>query len=132
MGEEEENKEENVDGNKKTEDETAREDKNHAIDGDLGGVESYFEKNSFEVGEKIPIKYGIPDATDAFSIRLNGEPVELYLYEADNDNLNSIQENGYGETSGLKFPAIANGNIVIVNLDIHPEQDKLEEVFNSY
>ena len=98
----------------------------------LSDVVAYFESNGFTIGEKTAKAYEMVGAVDGFGIELNGANVEFYLYEPDSVDLKTIQEKAQYNMEGFVFPAIANGNIVLMGHDEHPDKDKIEELFKNY
>lgn len=98
----------------------------------LDSVVSHFEENGFTIGEEQEKVAEMIGATDGFGIELDESQVEFYIYADDSSDLADIKENGEYDMEGFVMQAIANGNIVLMGHDEHPDEDKIVEVFNSY
>lgn len=98
----------------------------------LDDVVAHFENDGFEIGEKTEKVAEMVGATDGFGIALDGTDIELYLYDDDSEDLEEIKENNEYDMDGFVFPALANGNIVIINYDEHPDEDDVVDAFNGY
>lgn len=98
----------------------------------------HFEQNGFTVGEKITKDYSMVGAVDGFGIELDGEEVEFYLYDPDTADDETLQRLEDAETLGtitmwnMTFPALLNGDIMMINHDEHSNKDEVINIFNSY
>jgi len=106
--------------------------------GTLADVLKYFQDNGLETGEVIGKAYDMMGAVEGFGIIVNGEQIELYRIdlktasEETKQNLESARSLGVYNMSGMSFPVVVNGNIILTRLSEHPEGDKIVEIFKNY
>lgn len=133
-GSEQESQQNNLDNSNSNESETEDSDeaKDEINSDELDNMVKHFEDNGFDIGVEATKAAEMVGATGGFGIELDGTIIELYLYEDDSSDLEKIKENGEYSIQGLAFPVIANGNIVLMNHDEHPEEDDVVDVFKSY
>ena len=75
-----------------------------------------------------------------FAERLKKERTDRGLYHIDPEtateetkqNLESARSLGVYSMSGMSFPVVVNGDVILARLDEHPEKDKIIEIFNNY
>ncbi len=109
----------------------------------LASVVEYFRAEGLEVGERSPRFYDMMGAAAGFGVEIEGEEVELYLFDpetASPDMLESLEiarETGKFDMMGFQMPAVINGNILMTGLEFgsfyqHPAKDEIIEIFMSY
>ena len=104
----------------------------------LASVLEYFQEKGFKIGKKSSKAFDMIGAANGFGVEINGHEIELYQYdlnkasEETKKNLESVKANGMMSMDGFSFPAILNGNILLVKYDEHPDGDKIAAAFKSY
>lgn len=104
----------------------------------LADVVEYFKAQGFEVGEIKTKAYEMLGAVDGFGIVIDGSPVELYLFDPKtaNDetkkNLEDARRIGKMSMSGISFPVVINGNVVLAGYEEHPKKDRIIEAFKAF
>jgi hypothetical protein len=104
----------------------------------LASVLEYFQEKGFKIGEKSSKAFDMIGAVNGFGVEINGHEIELYQYDLDKaseetkKNLESVRENGMMSMDGFSFPAILNGDILLVKYDEHPDGDKIAAAFKAY
>jgi len=112
--------------------EEVEQEQTQANDNQLESVVNYFESNGYSIGEKSVKAFEMVKATEGFGIEVNGANVEFYSYDPNSEALKEIQSSGKYNMDGFEIEAVANGNIVMMGHQFHPEKDKIIETFNSY
>ncbi len=105
----------------------------------------HFEESDLKVGENIYKKdYNRMGASDAIGFVLEGEAVEVYVFDFEDidqdllENLEKAQEEGLFWDEGIeKDVSVAmNDNIMLFGLEIfdyvHPQKDKIVEIFDDF
>ncbi len=108
-------------------------------------VVDHFRENGLDVGERHPKAFGLLDAIAGFGVEVEGNEVELYLFDLDNgdpetiDNLEEARSTGmfWFDVMEMDIPVVVNKNIMLTGLEYgtfyeHPAKDTIIEVFVSY
>ncbi|MTI94358.1 MAG: hypothetical protein FH749_02565 [Firmicutes bacterium] len=104
----------------------------------LADLLGHFEQHGFTVGEETLKDYSMLGAVDGFGIELDGEDVEFYLFDPATDDPDAQQLLEDARTKGtitmweITFPALINGDILMINHDEHSKQEDIETTFNSF
>lgn len=104
----------------------------------LTNVVDHFRSQGLSVGKITPKAYEMLGAIDGFGIEVEGEQIELYLFDlatADEDTLkqlDSARTFGKMSMSGITFPVIMNDGITLTRFDEHDEKDKIIEIFKIF
>lgn len=101
-------------------------------DDPLGAMESHLEGEGFEVGSHTEKAHEMIGAENGYGIEVNGEEIELYLYDTEAPELEEIETNGQIDMDGTAVNAEANGEIVLAGHDTHSEQEEIVEAFHSF
>lgn len=101
-------------------------------DDPLGAVEAHLEGEGFDIGEHTEKEHEMIGAENGYGIEVNGEEVELYLYDPEAPELQEIDETGEYDMDGLVFEAESNGEIVLVAHGDHSDKEALLEAFHSF
>jgi hypothetical protein len=108
-------------------------------------VIEHFEENNLDIGDNIYRKdHNRMDAENTVGFVLEGEAIELYLFDLENvdkdllENLEKAQEKGIFWDEGAKqdVNVVMNDNVMLFGLEIfeyvHPEKDKIVKIFNDF
>ncbi|HLR04138.1 MAG TPA: hypothetical protein VK111_15440 [Virgibacillus sp.] len=129
-----ENEDEPEQVNDKNENES--EEENNSTDNEdetLDDIVQHFDDSGFDIGDKTEKFPEMIGASEGFGIEIDGEDIEFYEYKSDSDDLENIQSNGEVEMEDFgSLPALANGNLVMINHDEHSEENEIIEVFESF
>ena len=104
----------------------------------LETVVDYFKKQGLEVGEVTMKAFEMMGAVDGFGIDVEGEQIELYLFDPETANeetlanLEDARSVGKFSMSGFSFSVIMNGNILLTRYGEHSEKDRILEVFKQF
>ncbi len=109
----------------------------------LASVVEYFREQGLAVGERSPKFYDMMGAAAGFGVDIEGDEVELYLFDPETatpellESLEIARETGKFDMMGFPMPAVINGNILMTGLEFgsfyqHPAKDEIIEVFMSY
>jgi|GEM_PF-855685 len=109
----------------------------------LAGLLEYFSEQGLEVGERSPRFYDMMGAVAGFGVDIEGDEVELYLFDPETaspdllESLETARETGKFDMMGFQMPAAVNGNILMTGLEFgtfyqHPAKDEIIEIFMSY
>lgn len=104
----------------------------------LADVVDYFRAQGLEVGEVVTKAYGMIGAVDGFGIYIEGDEVELYLFDpkrADEKTLNNLEDArriGKFSAIGFSFPVLMNGNIMLTRYDEHPNKQRITRLFAAF
>lgn len=98
----------------------------------LDDVINYFGHMGFEIGEQSNKVAELLGAAEGVGVKLNGQEVELYLYDEESVDLEEIHTSGSYALNGVESPAIVNGKIVLVRYEDHPYKEAILEAFTKY
>jgi hypothetical protein len=104
----------------------------------LADVVEYFQQQGLSTGNIISKAFQMIGAEDGFGIIVEGEQVELYLFNpntADKETLSNLDDArriGKFSFSGFSVPVVMNGNIMLTRYDEHPHKDKIIQVFKNF
>ncbi len=115
------------------------------LDGPLLEVLDYFQNNGLNVGERTIKAYMLLDAVAGFGVEVNGNEVELYLFDPDKAQVKTVEHLKQADETGLFFieemlmeiPVIMNDNIMLTGLEfgtfyVHPYKDDIIEIFKGF
>ncbi len=98
----------------------------------------YFKQQGFSVGKITAKVYQMMGAVDGFGIEVQGQQIELYLFDPATasqetlDQLKDAETIGKFSFSGISVPVVKNGNIILTRFDDHPEKDRILAAFRSF
>ena len=109
----------------------------------LAGVVENFKEQGLAVGERSPKFYDMMGAVAGFGIDIEGDEVELYLFDPETsspdvlENLELARETGEFDSMGFPMPAYVNNYVLMTGLEFgsiyqHPAKDEIIEIFMSY
>ncbi len=104
----------------------------------LTDVVRYFKEQGLEVGEIVTKAFSMMGAVDGFGIYIEGEQIELYLFDpetADDETLRNLQDaQSIGKFSafGFSFPVVMNGDIMLTRYDEHTQKDRIIKIFKQF
>lgn len=104
----------------------------------LDDVVEHFRGQGLAIGEKIFKVYDMIGAIDGFGIEVEGEEIELYMFDpaaADSETLEQLESaktKGQMSMSGFVFPVTMNGNIMLTRYDEHSEKERIIEAFKKF
>jgi hypothetical protein len=110
----------------------------------LEAVVNHFNSSGLKIEDVHKKAFGRLGAVDGIGLTLEEGAVELYLFDttvASQDlleSLNNAKENGVFRDPGFNrdVPVVMNENIMLFGLEVaryvHPEKDKMKEVFLSF
>ena len=99
-------------------------------------VVKHFEKNGLKVEVIQPSYAEIIKAQDGCQLTINGVNIEIYKYDIKNpkqlEKLKQIYKDGYIDVLSIKFDVKVNGSFIMLHGDSHPDNVKVNEVFDSF
>ncbi len=112
----------------------------------LDDLVDYLAEHGLEIGERTMKAYGMLDAVAGFGLMVEGDEIELYLFDPETagettlEYLYEARETGkfiFEEMGGMEIPVVINGYIMLTGLEYgtvyqHPEKDLIVEIFNSF
>ena len=104
----------------------------------LADVVQYFKDQGLSVGDVSTKAYDMMGAVDGFGLDVGGNQVELYMFDPEKaneetlKNLDDAEKIGKFSAMGFSFPVVKNGNILLAGYEEHPEKDKIIEMFKSF
>lgn len=104
----------------------------------LADVVQYFKSQGFKVGEVKTKAFDMLGAIDGFGIDVDGEQIELYIFDPNkaNDetkkNLDDAEKIGKFSAFGMSIPVIKNGNIILMRYSEHSNKEKIIQTFKNF
>lgn len=96
----------------------------------------YFDKSGLKVEVIQPSYAEIIKAQDGCQLTINGTNIEIYKYDIKNpeqlEKLKKIYNDGYIDVLSIKFNTRVNGSFIMLHGDSHPDNVKVNEVFDSF
>lgn len=119
--------------NEQTESDAEEEKTHDEKEKTLEELVEHFKQSGFNIGDKTKKAPEMIGASEGFGIEVDGEDIEIYQYELDSEDLDEIKSNGEYEMEGFgPFPAVANGNFVLISHEEHSETEKITTTFESF
>ncbi|CAM3785884.1 hypothetical protein [Alkalicoccus chagannorensis] len=115
--------------------ENESEENEQAADSDdpLAAMEAHLEgEEGFDIGETSDRDYESIGAEQGYGLELDGEEIDLYLFEPDHDTLSDVEDSGMIDTEDGEQEAEVNGEIVLTGYEDHPEADRISTAFHTY
>ncbi|ADH97780.1 hypothetical protein [Salisediminibacterium selenitireducens] len=103
-----------------------------AVDDELQAILDHFEGDGFDVGEQAFKAYEMVGAVDGFGVDVNGEEIELYLYDEGSEELEELRSEGQFDMDGFPIPGEVNGNIALMSHEEHPDQSEILSTFHDF
>lgn len=89
----------------------------------------HFKKAGLKIGEYHPKLYEMAGASAGFGLEVEGDDIEIYYFDpakTDEETINRLKESHKPEG-----PSVLNGDYQLFII-MHPEQEKIIEVFMSF
>jgi len=126
-------------------DEVAAAEERAPSDDILGELVDYFAASGLEVGERQMKAYGMLGAAAGFGIEVEGDEIELYLFDPDTADEETLEYLEIARDSGkfkfvgmnMEIPVVINGYIMLTGLEfgsayVHPARDMIVEIFKDF
>lgn len=97
-----------------------------------------FKAAGLTVGEKEPKLSSMIGAKDGFGVNINGMPIEIYQFDISStdetavQNMKSAKDTGKINMLGIDFPVKMNRDLMLVNYQGHPDEEKIVKVFTGF
>ena len=111
----------------------------------LNELVEFLGAEGFAIGERSMKGYSMMGAVAGFGVEVEGNEIELYLYDRETadsallENLEQAEETGefFMETFNMNIPAYINGDIMMTGLEFgsfytHPARDEIVEAFMRF
>ncbi len=111
----------------------------------LNEMVDFMREEGLTVGERSMKGYSMMGAVAGFGVEIEGNEIELYLYDRETadsallDNLEQAEETGefFMETFNMNIPVYINGDIMMTGLEFgsfytHPARDEIVEAFMKF
>lgn len=105
----------------------------------------YFRNSDLEIGETTPKAFDIIGAVDGLGLEVEGDKIELYLFDPEKLDIETAEHLEEARSSGwfwfeemnTEIPVVINGNIMLTGLEfkevyVHPAKERIVEVFESF
>ena len=90
----------------------------------------------FSVSNKEGMWFQMIGAIDGCRVNINDSSIEIYKFDINDPGQRTIIENALSTHTisimGMTFPVLASGSFIITNYSLHPEMNRIMEIFREF